>query len=718
MAGKKKTRGGKPPTRKTAAAKRPKPARPTADKAKKNKKIAASTKAKSKAGSKSAKATGHAAARHPARSVGGAGKRAGKARAGKRIAGTAIATLRKPVPRKTPPRSIAARRAAPSPSPRNPAAARPILPSGKAGQPVARPPLPTTPSAQVQRPPLPKPVAKPGAPQTGMPAGMPGLARPAQPRPPAPPKPATTSTPKTGVKLSGRMGPGYDSILTTQAIDFVVGLERRFRPDIKRLLAAREDRQRRLDAGEKPDFLPETVNIRNGDWTVAPLPRDLNDRRVELLAPVDRRMALDALNSGASCYVADFEDATSPTLANLVDGQINLRDAVAGSIGVKENGRDLRLNPRVAVLIVRPRGLHLPERHLVVDGEPVAGALFDFGLFFFHNARPLIRNGTGPYFYLPKLESHHEARLWNEVFLHAQRAFGLPRGTIKATVAIETLPAAFEMDEILYELRDHAAGLNLGRWDYVFSFTKKLRNDRSKLLPDRAKIAMAAPFLRAYAQLLIKTCHRREVPAIGGMAAPVALREDGHLSHEALDRLRQEKEREALEGHDGTWVAYPALVPSAKAALDKVMPHANQIARRRPDVQVTAHDLLQAPQGTRTEAGLRQNTATAIAWIEAWLRGQGRVAMFGNLEDAAVAEASRAQVWQWARHNARLEDGRHVNVQFCRQVAEEETAKLRQHLKPGQPDRLDDAMALFLALVEAPDCVDFMTLKAYEKLAD
>jgi malate synthase len=720
MPGKNKTRGGRKPARRQPPAKRAKTKGKPRSKSLKNKKLAGAARVKSPpspakpAAAKPAKGQGAGAARKPASRA--------KAPAAKRIApvkppAPARAALRRPVPRKAPPRSIAARRAAPPPSPRKPAVARPRLPAATtpAGAPttVARPPAPTTPSAQAARP----SAARPASP--AVPPAAPAVARPPQPRPPAP-KPSPAAAPKTGVRIAGRMGPGYESILSTQAVDFVVALERRFRADYKRLLAQREERQRRLDAGERPDFLPETVNIRNGDWTVAPLPRDLHDRRVEITGPPERKMVINALNSGASCFMADFEDATSPTWANVIEGQINLRDAVAGTIAYKDpaGGREYRLNPRVAVLIARPRGLHMPEKHLIVDGEPVSAALFDFGLYFFHNARPLIRNGTGPYFYLPKLESHHEARLWNDVFLHAQRAFGLPRGTIKVTVLIETLPAAFEMDEILYELRDHAAGLNAGRWDYIFSFIKKFRNDRSKMLPDRSRVTMTTHFLRSYSQLLIKTCHRREVHAMGGMAAQIPIKDDAHANQEALDKVRQDKEREVAEGHDGTWVAHPALVPVAKAVFDRAMPHPNQIARRRPDVQVSAADLLQVPPGPKTEAGLRQNVAVGVAYIESWLRGVGCVPLFNLMEDAATAEISRAQVWQWIRHGARLEDGRPVSAALCRQIVAEEVAKARAGMKPGRPDRFDDAAALFQRLVEAPECAEFLTLAAYEMLGD
>lgn len=752
MAGKKKKRGSKTPAKKKSPSKPAKATSKTAGKSSRNKRIAKSPKSKAKPARALAVPGGRPAAKR--RPVGRAAPlpRRGKPAAAKRIAGKKVAAKRgqaparaaisKPVPRKVPPRSIAARRAAPIGSPRNPAVARakPAIAHSASATPPARPLAPTTTPTAQARPPAPRPTpprltppratARPAAAPTSpgppkppaTPGALPGIlpgapsARPPLAKP-AVAKPAPPAGPKTGVRIHGKMGPGYEQILSTQAVDFIVGLERKFRADYKRLLAMREDRQRRLDAGEKPDFLPETVNIRNGDWTVAPLPRDLHDRRVEIAGPPDRRTVVTALNSGAACYVADFEDATSPTWANLVEGQINLRDAVAGTIGYKDpgSGKEQRLNARTAVLIARPRGWHLPERHMIVDGEPISGTLFDFGLYFYHNARPLIRNGSGPYLYLPKLESHGEARLWNEIFLHAQRAFGLPRGTIKVTILIETILAAFEMDEILYELRDHAAGLTIERWDYLFSFIKKFRNDRGKVLPDRAKLAMSAPFLRSYSQLLVKTCHRREVHALGAMSAQVPSRDDGQ---DATDRVRQEKEREASEGYDGTWVAHPGLVPTAKAAFDKVMPHPNQVARKRLDVHVTAPDLLQVPPGPKTEAALRLNVAVGIGYVEAWLRGLGSVPLFNRIEDAAAAEISRAQVWQWMRHGARLDDGRQVNAALCRQLIQGEVARQRAALKPARPDRFDDAAELFQRLVEAPDCADFLTAAAYAMLAD
>ncbi|MGH6927553.1 MAG: malate synthase A, partial [Dongiaceae bacterium] len=388
------------------------------------------------------------------------------------------------------------------------------------------------------------------------------------------------------VQILGRMRPGYETILTPQALAFIVDLEWRFDAERRRLLALRNERQARLDAGAKPDFLPETKAIRDGDWTVASLPKDLLDRRVEITGPPDRKMVINALNSGASCFMADFEDSCTPTWANLIEGQINLRDAVAGTIGFSDpaSGKQYKLNDKTAVLLVRPRGWHLPEKHIVVDGRAMSGSLFDFGLYFFHNTRALVDKGSGPYFYLPKVESHLEAKLWNAVFLHAQQAFGLPVGTIKATVLIETILAAFEMDEILYQLRKHSAGLNCGRWDYIFSFIKKFRNQPWAVMPDRALVTMTTHFLRSYSQLLIKTCHRRKVHAMGGMAAQIPIKEDPVAHHQALGKVRADKEREAADGHDGTWVAHPGLVQIAKDVFDRLMPGPNQLAKRLPDL--------------------------------------------------------------------------------------------------------------------------------------
>jgi malate synthase len=516
------------------------------------------------------------------------------------------------------------------------------------------------------------------------------------------------------VKILGPMSPGYETILTPQALAFIVDLEWKFDAQRRRLLALRNEQQARLDAGARLDFLPETKAIRDGDWSVAPLPKDLLDRRVEITGPPDRKMVINALNSGASCFMADFEDSCTPTWASLIEGQSNLRDAVAGTIRFSDpaSGKEYKLNDKTAVLLVRPRGWHLPEKHVVVDGRAMSGSLFDFGLFFFHNARALVDKGSGPYFYLPKVESHLEAKLWNSVFLHAQEALGLPVGTIKATVLIETIPAAFEMDEILYQLRKHSAGLNCGRWDYIFSFIKKFRNQPWAVMPDRALVTMTTHFLRSYSQLLIKTCHRRQVHAMGGMAAQIPIKDDPVANGAAIDKVVADKEREAGDGHDGTWVAHPGLVPIAKAVFDKLMPEANQIARQRQDVNVGAADLLQVPSGPITEAGLRMNINIGLGYIEAWLRGTGCVPLHNLMEDAATAEISRAQVWQWLKHGAKMVDGQAIDRALVeRLIGEERDAAAA---KAAGAHRFEDAADLFRRQVTAGDFVEFLTLPAYE----
>jgi malate synthase len=528
------------------------------------------------------------------------------------------------------------------------------------------------------------------------------------------------TTPLEGVAISGTMRPGYDRILSPAALDFIAGLERRFGSERRRLLAARAERQVALDAGARPAFPAETRAIRAADWTVAPLPSDLLDRRVEITGPVDRKMVINALNSGANVYMADFEDASTPSWDNLVTGHINLMDAVRRAITFDDpqSGRHYTLSDKTATLLVRPRGWHLPEAHVLVDGAPMSGALFDFGLYFFHNAAELVRRDSGPYFYLPKLESRHEATLWNEVFLDSQTRLGLAPGTIKATVLIETILAAFEMDEILYELKDHSAGLNCGRWDYIYSFIKKFAEDGQAVLPDRAEVGMTAHFLRCYSQLLIKTCHRRNVHAMGGMAAQIPIRDDPAANAAAMEKVRADKLREAGDGHDGTWVAHPGLVPIAKEIFDRAMPEANQIARKRQDVDVSAADLLTVPQGTITEAGLRQNLNVGIGYLESWLRGTGCVPLYHLMEDAATAEISRAQVWQWIRHRALLADGRTVDLALCRQLLDEELAKLRQSVgeEAYTGGRFGDAAAIFLDLIAAERFPEWLTVPAYDKL--
>jgi malate synthase len=518
-----------------------------------------------------------------------------------------------------------------------------------------------------------------------------------------------------GVVIRGAMEPGYEKVLTPGAIDFAVELEREFRAERRRLLLHRAEVQRRLDAGWKPDFLPETKAVRDAEWRVAPIPRDLQDRRVEITGPTDRKVVINALNCGANVFMADFEDANTPSWENLIEGQANLSDAVRRTITFDDpqTGRHYSLNGKTAVLFVRPRGWHLPEQHVLVDGEPMSGALFDFALFFFHNAKELVARGTGPYFYLPKLESHFEARLWNSVFLHAQARLGLPKGTIRATVLIETIMAAFEMDEILWELRDHSAGLNCGRWDYIFSFIKKFAEDPNCVMPDRGQVTMTTHFLRSYSLLLIRTCHRREVHAMGGMAAQIPIRDDTAANEAAMAKVRADKEREAGDGHDGTWVAHPGLVAIAKEIFDREMPQPNQIARKRQEVHVTASDLLAVPKGTITEAGLRQNLNVGIGYIEAWLRGTGCVPLYNLMEDAATAEISRAQVWQWIRHGARLEDGRTADAALCRKLLAEELAKLRASNKSGG---YEEAAELFSELTQAQAFSEFLTMPAYDMI--
>ena len=513
---------------------------------------------------------------------------------------------------------------------------------------------------------------------------------------------------------------GYERVLTQQALDFVTELHRRFSARIAELLAAREVRQQAFNLGERPAFLAETREVREGSWTVAPLPADLLDRRVEITGPVDRKMVINALNSGANVFMADFEDATAPTWDNLIQGHINLMDAVRHSIRyiVPETGKTYELCDRPATLFVRPRGLHLSEKHFEVDGRPVPGALFDFGLFFFHNARELRQRGSGPYFYLPKLESHLEARLWNDVFVYAQHALGMPVGTIKATVLIETLPAAFEMDEILYELREHSAGLNCGRWDYIFSFIKKLQNDGAALLPDRGEVTMDKAFLKAYTELLIKTCHRRGVHAMGGMAAQIPVKGDHAANDAALAKVRADKLREVTSGHDGTWVAHPGLIPLARGIFDEHMKGKNQIDKKRDDVNVTAKDLLAVPTGHRTEGGLCHNIRVGILYLEAWLRGNGCVPLFSLMEDAATAEISRAQVWQWVKHSARLDSGEIVTKARVRSLIRQESALLiwTASEKGEHPGYLGEASTLFEELALSEQFENFLTLPAYERL--
>ncbi|MDJ0764401.1 MAG: malate synthase A [Myxococcota bacterium] len=533
--------------------------------------------------------------------------------------------------------------------------------------------------------------------------------------------PQTTFTTADGtVEISGDVTPAFSEVLSPDALALVAALTTRYRKQVQALLEKRKDMQGRYDAGERPRFLEETKTIRASDWTVAELPDDLKDRRVEITGPVSRKLVINALNSGANVFMADFEDATAPSWQNLIQGQINLRDAVRRTIELTDptSGKAYKLRENVATLFVRPRGWHLPEEHVRLDGAPIPGALLDFGLFFFHNARELVDRNSGPYFYLPKLESHLEARLWNEVFVTAQQSVGLPIGTIKATVLIETLPAAFEMDEILWELRDHSAGLNCGRWDYIFSFIKTFRADPGFVLPDRAQVGMDQPFMRAYTSLVIKTCHRRGVHAMGGMAAQIPIKEDPKANEEALAKVRTDKLREVKAGHDGTWVAHPGLVPLAVEVFDSHMPTLNQIHKKREDVNVTAEDLIRLPEGNRTEAGLRQNISVGIQYLAAWIGGNGCVPLYHLMEDAATAEISRTQVWQWLRYQAELADGRLVTADLVQQILQEEMEKIRQHAGGARfgEDNLDQAGELFRRLATAAAYEEFLTLPAYDLL--
>ncbi|TCR70190.1 malate synthase A [Bosea sp. BK604] len=523
-----------------------------------------------------------------------------------------------------------------------------------------------------------------------------------------------------GVVITGAIGPRFDEVLTHDALAFVADLQRRFNETRKRLLALRAERQKRFDTGETPDFLAETKHIREGDWKVAPIPADLQDRRVEITGPVDRKMIVNALNSGAKVFMADFEDASSPVWANMVEGQINLKDRWANQIDFTDpnTGKAYKLGAKTAVLIIRPRGWHLPERHIEIDGEIASGALVDFGLYMFHCAKAALAAGSGPYFYLPKLETHLEARLWNDVFVAAQTALGLKNGTIKGTVLIETLPAAFEMDEILYELKDHIAGLNCGRWDYIFSFIKKLARNQAYVLPDRSQVVMSKAFLRAYSLLLIKTCHKRGAFAMGGMAAQIPVKNNPAANEAAFAKVRADKEREAGDGHDGTWVAHPDLVPVANEVFDRLMPQANQLARPLGNAEIGRADLLEIHEGTRTEAGFRENIRVGVQYLEAWLRGRGAVPIYNMMEDAATAEISRAQIWQFVQYGVELEGGAKVSKDLFKRCLSEEMERVKGEVGPDNyaKGRFPEAIEIFSKLSLAPEFEEFLTLPAYAKL--
>ncbi|GAB1641818.1 malate synthase A [Krasilnikovia sp. MM14-A1259] len=511
-------------------------------------------------------------------------------------------------------------------------------------------------------------------------------------------------------------------ILSAEAVAFVEDLNRRFRPRRNELLARRAQRRAEIAAGGTLGFLPETADIREGDWTVPPAPADLTDRRVEITGPTERKMTINALNSGAKVWLADLEDANTPHWANVVDGQQNLHDAIRRTIRLETPAKTYELGAGpYPTIVMRPRGWHLDERHLLVDGEPAVGALVDFGLYFFHNAKELLARGSGPYFYLPKMESHLEAALWNDVFDHAQDTLGIPRGTIRATVLIETIPAAFEMDEIIHALRPHLAGLNAGRWDYLFSIIKYFRDNPGMILPDRAAVTMTAPFMRAYTELLVSTCHKRGAFAMGGMAAFIPSRRDPAVNEVALAKVREDKEREAGDGFDGSWVAHPDLVPVCQEVFDRVLgDKPNQLGRLRDDVSVEAAQLLDvaATPGGVTEAGLRNNVNVALQYLEAWLRGNGAVAIHNLMEDAATAEISRSQVWQWIHNGVRLEDGTAITADLVGRIEDEELAKIRESLgdEAWTSGRFDDARKLFERVALADDFADFLTTVAYEAI--
>jgi malate synthase len=523
-----------------------------------------------------------------------------------------------------------------------------------------------------------------------------------------------------GIEVFGSVTGEFTKVLTPEALQFIGRLAREFEPRRRELLEARMKRQREIDRGTLPDFLPETREIREKEWKIAPIPVDLQDRRVEITGPVDRKMIINALNSGANGFMADFEDSHAPTWEGNIQGQINLCDAVDGTISfTNDQGKKYLLDDHTATLMSRPRGWHLVEKHVKVDGEPISASIFDFGLYFFHNARKLISKGSGPYFYLPKLESYLEARLWNDIFVQAQEVMGISTGTIKATVLIETILAAFQVDEILYELRDHMAGLNCGRWDYIFSFIKRFKNVPGYIFPDRAQITMTRHCMRSYSLLVIKTCHRRGTHAIGGMAAQIPIRNDPEANQAALQKVREDKIREVKDGHDGTWVAHPGLVGIAKEEFDKVMPDPNQIHKHRDDVAVTADDLLKVPGGTITKEGLATNIDVGIQYMANWLSGLGCVPIYNLMEDAATAEISRTQVWQWIHHpDGTLSDGRKVTLELFREILGEELQKIREIVGEERfaGGNYEKAARLFDEIISNEELEEFLTLRAYEHL--
>ena len=522
-----------------------------------------------------------------------------------------------------------------------------------------------------------------------------------------------------GVEIKAEVTPAFAEILTPDALALIAKLHRAFEPRRQELLAKRVERAKRLDAGERPDFLAETKSVREGDWKIASLPKDLLCRRVEITGPVDRKMVINALNSGADSFMADFEDSNTPNWFNQVQGQINMKDAIRRTISLDSNGKHYKLNDKVAVLLVRPRGWHLDEKHVLVDGNRVSGGIFDLALYMFHNAKELLARGSGPYFYLPKMESHLEARLWNDIFVMVQNELGIPQGTIKATVLIETIVAAFEMDEILYELRDHSAGLNAGRWDYIFSCIKKFKVDRNFCLADRSKVTMTSPFMRAYALLLLKTCHKRNAPAIGGMSALIPIKNDPEKNAVAMQGIINDKKRDATDGYDGGWVAHPGLVEAAMKEFVAVLgDKPNQIEKQKPEVNVAAADLMDfQPETPITEAGLRMNINVGIHYLGSWLAGNGCVPIHNLMEDAATAEISRSQVWQWIRSpKGKLEDGRKITADMVRGLVPEELAKVKA-VVGGDTKTYDRAAQIFEQMSTSEDFAEFLTLPLYEEIA-
>jgi malate synthase len=519
--------------------------------------------------------------------------------------------------------------------------------------------------------------------------------------------------------ITASLPAAYKKILTDDALQFLVELQRRFNQTRKILLHERTIVQHQINHGWKPHFLPETTGIRESNWVISPVPADLLDRRVEITGPVERKMIINALNSGASIFMADFEDSHTPTWDNTIQGQINLVDAINRTIVyVNDNGKEYRLHEKVATLMVRPRGWHLTEKHILIDGEPASASLVDFGLYFYHNAKTLLQHGTGPYFYLPKMESYKEARLWNNVFVFAQDYCGIPQGTIKATVLVETILAVFQLHEILWELKDHSAGMNCGRWDYIFSFIKKFRNIPGHVFPDRSQVTMTVPFMRAYTQLVIQTCHQRQAHAIGGMAAQIPVRNNDAANEAAIEKVKADKLREVTDGHDGTWVAHPGLVPIALEIFNQHMPLANQLHRKREDVCTTEADLLQVPEGTITEEGIRSNISIGILYLESWLRGNGAAAIYNCMEDAATAEISRTQLWQWLHDHARLTDGRIFNQALYEDWRDEEIEKIKQMVGSlqYQQGQFVQAICLFNRHVVSETFEEFLTWSAYDTI--